>query len=177
MTRIVSITAHQYSHCLRARQFQDVFSIGSTQQRRSFSHRSPQLERNTTPDIDDVSSAPSPPSELNTKTTSAEPEQGAMSRRLQSATEDAIIEGGRAGRKAVEEAGFSEELRAKLLDRLQDTQFQSTYSASITEASLPAYASGRGARDIATAKPWTGTESTADAVNRMLNDEIGRAHV
>lgn len=93
-----------------------------------------------------------------------------MSRRLQSATEDAIIEGGRAGRKAVEEAGFSEELKAKLLDRLQDTQFQSTYSASISEASLPAYASGRGARDIATAKPWTGTESTADAVNRMLHD-------
>lgn len=121
-------------------------------------------------DIDEINSPPAPPPpSQDTKPSAADVEQGAMSRRLQSATEEALYEGGSAGRKAVEEAGFSDELKAKLLDRLQDTDFKSTYSASITEASMPAYG-GRASRDIATAKPWTGQEATADAVHRMLQD-------
>jgi hypothetical protein len=109
----------------------------------------------------DVSSSISLPNE--------EAELGAMSRRLADATEDAVLEGGRAGRKAVEEAGFSAELKAKLLERVQAQKFQSDNTAAFAEAGLSTNA-GRGMRDIAAAQAWTGTESTEDAVLRMLND-------
>jgi hypothetical protein len=98
-----------------------------------------------------------------------EPEQGAMSRRLAEATEDALLEGGRAGRKAIEEAGFSEELKARLLERVQAQKFQAEHSAAFAEAGLSS-AAGRGTRDIATAQAWTGAESTEDSVLRMLTD-------
>lgn len=80
-----------------------------------------------------------------------------------------MIEGGRAGRKAVEEAGFSEELKAKLLERVEASKFQTEHTASIVEAGLSSSA-GRGTRDIATAEPWGGVESTEDTVLRMLDD-------
>lgn len=170
MPRIVSISYHRYTSCLRARQLQHVSSIGRAQPRRAFSHSWPHLRTTTREvDIDEITPVASPPPPSNVNLSAAEPEQGAMSRRLQSATEDALLEGGRAGRKAVEEAGFSRELKAKLLDRLQNSEFKSTYAASITEVSLPSYA-GHASRDMATAKPWTGQEATEDAVLRMLDD-------
>jgi hypothetical protein len=92
-----------------------------------------------------------------------------MSRRLAEATEDAVLEGGRAGRKAIEEAGFSEELKQKLLERVQAQKFQSDNTAAFAEAGLSSRA-GRGTRDIAASPAWTGTESTEDAVLRMLSD-------
>jgi hypothetical protein len=98
-----------------------------------------------------------------------EQEAGAMSRRLADATEDAVLEGGRAGRKAIEEAGFSEELKQKLLERVQAQKFQSENAAAFAEAGLTSSA-GRGTRDNAAAPVWTGTESTEDTILRMLND-------
>jgi hypothetical protein len=94
---------------------------------------------------------------------------GAMSRRLADATEDAILEGGRAGRKAVDEAGFSEELKQRLLDRIQTNTFRSENASAFAEAGLTG-AAGRGTRDIAAAQAWTGTESVEDAALRMLHD-------
>ena len=92
-----------------------------------------------------------------------------MSRRLAQATEDALLEGGRAGRKAVEQAGFSEELKARLFERIKGHTFKADNAAAFAEAELPSIA-GRGTRDIATAQAWTGTEATEDTVLRMLND-------
>lgn len=92
-----------------------------------------------------------------------------MSRRLAQATEDALLEGGRAGQRAIEEAGFSEELKARLLDRIEGHQFKAENAAAFAEVELPSVA-GRGTRDIAMAQPWLGTESTGDAVLRMLSD-------
>jgi hypothetical protein len=99
----------------------------------------------------------------------AQKEQGAMSRRLAEATEDALFEGGRAGRKAVEEAGFSEELKARLLERVESAKFKSENSSAFAEANLTSNV-GRGSRDIATGQGWSGTENTEDAVLRMLDD-------
>ncbi|OLN81991.1 hypothetical protein CCHL11_09255 [Colletotrichum chlorophyti] len=96
-------------------------------------------------------------------------EKGAMSRRLEEATEEALLTGGRAGRRAVEDAGFSEELKEKLLDKVQTAKFRSQYAAAFAEADMPA-AAGEGTRTIATAQPWTGEESQSDTVLRMLND-------
>lgn len=99
----------------------------------------------------------------------AEPEQGAMSRRLAQATEDALLEGGRAGQKAVEEAGFSDELKTKLLERIEAAKFRSDNAAAFAEAGMSSNV-GRGSRDIATSQAWTGQEAQEDTVLRMLDD-------
>jgi hypothetical protein len=99
----------------------------------------------------------------------AEIEQGAMSRRLAQATEDALLEGGRAGRKAVEEAGFSDELKTKLLERIEAAKFRSDNAAAFAEAGMSSNV-GRGSRDIATGQAWMGTEAQEDTVLRMLDD-------
>lgn len=95
--------------------------------------------------------------------------QGAMSRRLQAATEEALQEGGRAGVKAMEEAGFSQELKDKLLGKIEDQRFRSDKAAAFAEAGLTS-AAGLGTRNIATAPAWQGAESHEDSVLRMLND-------
>jgi hypothetical protein len=96
-------------------------------------------------------------------------EPGAMSQRLAEATENALFEGGRAGRKAVEEAGFSEELKQKLLERVESHKFQSENARAFAEAGLIRSA-GKGSRDIASAQAWTGSENPEDTMLRMLDD-------
>ncbi|KAG5979889.1 hypothetical protein E4U55_004647 [Claviceps digitariae] len=94
-----------------------------------------------------------------------QPEEGAelgpMSRRLEEATEETLLSGGVSGRRAIQEAGFSEELRKKLFDKVAASRFtqqqqleQQTASQSVTTS----------------AAPWTGTENPVDAVLRMLQD-------
>ncbi|KAI1139877.1 hypothetical protein F5Y05DRAFT_334830 [Hypoxylon sp. FL0543] len=96
-------------------------------------------------------------------------ELGPMARRLEEATEEALLTGGRAGRRAVEDAGFSEELKERLFARVKDAEFRSEHAAAFAEAGMPS-AAGPGTRLTATSQPWTGTETTEDAVLRMLND-------
>jgi hypothetical protein len=98
-----------------------------------------------------------------------EPEQGAMSRRLAQATEDAVLEGGRAGRRAVEDAGFSEELKQKLLEKVEAHKFRAENSSAFTEAGIASHV-GRGSRDVATAQGWAGEENPEDTMLRMLDD-------
>jgi hypothetical protein len=96
-----------------------------------------------------------------------------MASRLQQATEDALLTGGRAGRRAVEEAGFSDELKAKLLDKVAAANFHEKHAATLTHAGLTSRipdSAGLGTRAIAAAQPWAGQESTEDAVLRMLDD-------
>ncbi|KAI1381276.1 hypothetical protein F4677DRAFT_120969 [Hypoxylon crocopeplum] len=97
------------------------------------------------------------------------PEPGPMARRLEEATEEALLTGGRAGRRAVEDAGFSDELKERLLAKVKDAEFRSEHAQAFTEAGLSS-AAGAGTRLLATSQPWTGTETTEDAVLRMLND-------
>ena len=101
--------------------------------------------------------------------TNASHEPGPMSRRLLEATEEALLTGGTAGRRAVEDAGFSEELKERLLAKVKDAQFRSQYASAFSEANLPPSA-GVGTRITATSQPWTGEETTEDAVLRMLTD-------
>ena len=99
----------------------------------------------------------------------ADPEHGAMSRRLAEATEDAVLEGGRAGRQAVEDAGFSEELKARLLEKVRAAEFQSENATAFAEVGMGSNV-GRGSRMIATGQAWTGSENMEDTVLRMLDD-------
>ncbi len=102
-----------------------------------------------------------------------DPELGPMARRLQQATEDALLSGGRAGRRAIEDAGFSDELKAKLLDKVAAANFHAEHSAALAQADLASRipdSAGLGTRAMASAQPWAGQESTEDAVLRMLDD-------
>lgn len=96
-----------------------------------------------------------------------------MTSRLQQATEDALLTGGRAGRRAIEDAGFSEELKAKLLDKVAGAKFHQDHSAALSHAGITSRipdSAGLGTRAMASAEAWTGQESTEDAVLRMLDD-------
>ncbi|KAM7213508.1 protein of unknown function (DUF1992) domain containing protein [Rhypophila decipiens] len=107
---------------------------------------------------------------------SAERLKGAMSRRLQEATEDALLTGGRAGQRAIEDAGFSEELKTKLLSKIADAKFQDENASAFAEAGLTSSSSslpssaGHGTRSIASSQAWTGEENPEDTVLRMLDD-------
>lgn len=86
-----------------------------------------------------------------------------MSARLEQATEETLLTGGRAGQQAVRDAGFSEDLKARLLAKLESAQLHSA------EPTIPDSADA-GTRHTATARPWDGTETREDAVRRMLED-------
>ncbi|KAI9761484.1 MAG: protein with putative role during mitosis [Chaenotheca gracillima] len=92
-----------------------------------------------------------------------------MSRRLSQMTEQALEEGGRGVSKTLAESGFSEELRQKLEERLEEANFRSDHAAAFAQVDLPVSA-GKGTREMAAAQPWTGAEQTEDAVLRMLVD-------
>ncbi|GAB7340174.1 hypothetical protein MBLNU457_6648t1 [Dothideomycetes sp. NU457] len=98
-------------------------------------------------------------------------EMGAMSRRLADMSEEALETGGRSARKAVSEAGFSEDLKSQLEERIRDASFRSQNAQAFATAGLSSTA-GAQIRDIAGAQPWTGTESVEDASLRMLNDSF-----
>ncbi|KAM0339208.1 hypothetical protein ACHAPU_011010 [Fusarium lateritium] len=123
--------------------------------------------------------APKTEDQQETKATKAEEEKkdeqvsakelGPMARRLEEATEEALFTGGRAGRQAVQDAGFSEELKERLLNKIADANFKSENASALAEASLSSTA-GEGTRHIASAQAWMGEENPADTALRMLDD-------
>ncbi|KAM0693652.1 hypothetical protein Q7P36_006908 [Cladosporium allicinum] len=102
-------------------------------------------------------------------TSGKEKEGGAMSRRLEEMASENLQTGGRSARKAVEEAGFSEELKARLQEKIATSSFRSDNASAFAQAELPA-AAGRQTRDLAGAQPWMGSESLIDTSSRMLQD-------
>ncbi|TKA66181.1 hypothetical protein B0A49_08347 [Cryomyces minteri] len=92
-----------------------------------------------------------------------------MSRRLAQMSDESLEVGGRSARRAVEEAGFDEDLKRRLEERIAGASTRNDYPSAFAQAELPTSA-GKGTRDIAGARPWTGTESVEDAALRMLTD-------
>jgi len=84
-------------------------------------------------------------------------------------SEGNIESGGRSAARAIEDSGFSDDLKNRLLEKIANANFRSDNAAAFAEANLPSGAS-KNTRDIAAARPWTGTESTQDAALRMLTD-------
>lgn len=64
-------------------------------------------------------------------------EAGGMSRRLAQMTQESLDYGGRRVEKAVEEAGFSEELKRQLEERIRDSKFRSDHPAAFVELNMP----------------------------------------
>ena len=61
---------------------------------------------------------------------------GAMSRRLADMTDETISSGARTARKAIEEAGFSEDLKRQLEARIQGSEFKSQNPAAFAQVDL-----------------------------------------
>ncbi|KAJ6000566.1 hypothetical protein N7481_000975 [Penicillium waksmanii] len=98
-----------------------------------------------------------------------EKEQSAMSRRLSQMTEDAMLEGGRSARRNIENAGFSEDLKRQLEERVLASSFKSEHAAAHSILNMPTSA-GQGTRETAAAQAWTGNETLHDSALRMLDD-------
>ena len=60
-----------------------------------------------------------------------------MSERLAQMTDGMIEQDGRSTKKAIEEGGFSEELKKKLEARLQEHLFRSENATAFAQANLP----------------------------------------
>lgn len=60
-----------------------------------------------------------------------------MSRRLAELTDESIEQGLRSAQKAVEEAGFSDELKRQLEARIADGKFKSENPAAFAQANMP----------------------------------------
>ncbi|CUS15323.1 unnamed protein product [Tuber aestivum] len=95
--------------------------------------------------------------------------ESALSRRFTEMAEEAITSSPRKAAKIASENAFSEDLKREFEERIAKAQFNTTHAQVLSTVSLPAGAPKQ-VRDIAAAAPWTGTESTEDAVLRMLVD-------
>ncbi|KAF7525537.1 hypothetical protein PCG10_004775 [Penicillium crustosum] len=84
-------------------------------------------------------------------------------------TEDAMLEGGRSAHRNIEQAGFSEELKNELAERIAATSFRSQHAAAHSIVEMPS-AAGQGTRENAAAPKWTGIERLEDTALRMLDD-------
>lgn len=63
--------------------------------------------------------------------------KGAMARRLSQMTEDAMLEGGRSAQRNMQQAGFSEDLKRQLEERVKAASFKSEYAAAHSILDMP----------------------------------------
>lgn len=63
--------------------------------------------------------------------------KGAMARRLSQMTEDAMLEGGRSAQRNMEQAGFSEDLKKQLEERVKAASFKSEHAAAHSILDMP----------------------------------------
>jgi hypothetical protein len=64
-------------------------------------------------------------------------EEGAMSRRLSEMVEETMDTGSKSDRKLMQDAGFSEELKKKLEERIAQTAFQAENQQAFSEVNMP----------------------------------------
>lgn len=63
--------------------------------------------------------------------------QGRMSQRLLQMTEESIEQSGRGMTKAIEEGGFSDDLKKQLEARIQDSTFRTENRPALAETNMP----------------------------------------
>ena len=96
-----------------------------------------------------------------------EEDEGAMTRRLRSLTEEA--KGIPQHFKATPESSITDLDLLKLQDKIAQASFDSSFPRAQAQHDVPR-AADKLTRQIATDQPWTGEESTPDTVLRMLTD-------
>ena len=75
--------------------------------------------------------------ETNVENTDNGGEPGGMSRRLAQITDESIEQGGRSAKKVIEEGGFSEELKRRLEERIQESSFKSDNPTAFAQINMP----------------------------------------
>lgn len=65
------------------------------------------------------------------------PGEGRMSSRLNQMTDETLSHGGRSAEKVIEEAGFSEELKRQLEERINESTFKSENPAAFAHLNMP----------------------------------------
>lgn len=63
--------------------------------------------------------------------------EGRMSSRLKQMTDESLSHGGRGAEKVIEEAGFSEELKRQLEEKIRDSTFKSENPAAFAQMNMP----------------------------------------
>ena len=66
-------------------------------------------------------------------------ETGSMSKRLEQMTLESLEQSGRSAEKTIEEAGFSEELKIRLLEKVKDNKFKSDNPVAFAQTSMPVW--------------------------------------
>lgn len=120
----------------------------------------------------DTSEAPQNDTSKSERTPPSEDEDSALARRFAELKEAAALaQPSKAASINHDDASnaFATELKSQLADRLASASFASEHAQAISLARIPSSAP-KHARDIAGSQVWTGTESTEDAVLRMLVD-------
>lgn len=64
-------------------------------------------------------------------------EEGALSRRLAEMTEESLLEGGRSARKNIQEAGFSDDLKRALEEKIKDASFKTENAQAFSVVNTP----------------------------------------
>lgn len=64
-------------------------------------------------------------------------EEGALSRRLAEMTEESLLEGGRSARKNLQEAGFSDDLKRTLEEKIKAASFKSDNAQAFSVLDTP----------------------------------------
>lgn len=98
-----------------------------------------------------------------------------MSRRLSQMSEESLEEGGSSARKAVEEAGFDENLKRRLEERIAGANFKNEYANILAQVELPSSAD-KMTKAIAGAKAWDGNESVCLPQCPLFTLMINAAH-
>ncbi|KAI1915020.1 hypothetical protein LOZ61_001944 [Ophidiomyces ophidiicola] len=124
---------------------------------RTLSTKSPQYQESEASTIKDSRQNGAPPED-----------EGAMSRRMRDMSEEAML-GGKSAMKNMQEAGFSDELKRQLEERIAAASFKNEHAQAWSVVNMPRSA-GRGTQNMAAAAPWTGTENIHDTALRMLDD-------
>jgi hypothetical protein len=106
---------------------------------------------------------------IDNDTRSPSEEMGALSRKLSEMAEEAMDTGSKSDRRLVQEAGFSQDLKKQLEERIASSSSTSQNQQAFSQANMPSYA-GKGTQATAASQAWTGTESVEDAALRMLDD-------
>lgn len=131
MPRIARVTSHLCNHCASTQRLRATKNaIPLSVHLRSVSTGSPQSSGSDTAHND---SKTADGGETSRQTTDV----GAMSRRLEELTEQTIEESGARSKKAFEEAGFSDELKRQLEERIQMSKFKSDNAAAFAQVDMP----------------------------------------
>ena len=96
-------------------------------------------------------------------------EESALARRFTAMAEDAVLSSPHKTPDSSTTAAISEDLKSALLSRVAAAEFTSAHAQAISVSRLPSSAP-KHACDLASTRPWDGTESQEDAVLRMLTD-------